>query len=482
MPASSPSSIRPYSSDSQSSTAVPDDDTSKAEDRKTSSSTFGSAFSFQSLSGLFEQPRQARYSRSRDNGAQAPPSKPAADLRRKGQTVVTVDMAKGNSTTAKPIDRSESIAEPGVRGSESQDLARDTNQLPKHQPPRARIRLHYNRTKESLQERNLRLRKNKSKMLDRAREGLIAPTKQLNPFSTDQRRLVTRSERGRSDRGSGPMRPSQEQHLGKKTERPWGFGATDAEPIDSLTEPKPNKLVLEGQRSASEDSAMPASPSNTEDMKINAVPGLSVPSKLTHLTASGEAHMVDIGAKTDTKRVAIAVANVVFSHDEPINLIMENTNKKGDVLGVARIAGIMAAKRTSDIVPLCHPVAISKITIDLEPKHRSKDALETNQYGSVDIIAEVHCTGPTGVEMEALTAVSGAALTVYDMCKAVDKNMAISNSRVVYKSGGRSGLYIRRKWALWKGKKWFDERELDLPRDLNADFRLQKRHRGFEQD
>ncbi|KAI9680462.1 MAG: hypothetical protein M1822_007220 [Bathelium mastoideum] len=205
--------------------------------------------------------------------------------------------------------------------------------------------------------------------------------------------------------------------------------------------------------------------------------------RLTHLTASGEAHMVDVGQKVSTLRIATAVGMVRFSKDEAVQLIKHNNMKKGDVLAVARVAGIMAAKRTSEIIPLCHPVAISKVTVDVKVGHDSMsqrehsgstdpgtpdldsppllDEAEANkktaertrisetnfEYGYwVSIEASVECVGPTGVEMEALMAVNGAALTVYDMCKAVDKNMEITGVRVVRKEGGRSGNWRDPSW------------------------------------
>jgi cyclic pyranopterin phosphate synthase len=155
-----------------------------------------------------------------------------------------------------------------------------------------------------------------------------------------------------------------------------------------------------------------------------------MPSDLTHFDEAGRARMVDVSAKAETARVAIARGRVVMA---PATLakITGGTAEKGDVLGVARLAGIMAAKRTSDLIPLCHPLMLSKVTVDLRPA--PPDAVE--------IEAEVKVGGKTGVEMEALTAVSVAALTVYDMLKAVDRGMRIEAVRLVHKSGGKSGTY-----------------------------------------
>lgn len=149
---------------------------------------------------------------------------------------------------------------------------------------------------------------------------------------------------------------------------------------------------------------------------------------LTHFDEEGKAVMVDVSAKAETERVAVAAGSVRM-RKETIDLIMAGGVKKGDVLGVARLAGIMGAKRTPDLIPLCHPLALTSVTVDLtcDPERRA-----------VDITARCKLTGRTGVEMEALTAVATAALTVYDMCKAVDRGMVIENIRLLHKSGGKS--------------------------------------------
>ncbi|KAJ9154869.1 Molybdenum cofactor biosynthesis prote [Pleurostoma richardsiae] len=166
------------------------------------------------------------------------------------------------------------------------------------------------------------------------------------------------------------------------------------------------------------------------------------PEKLTHLSPSGTAHMVSISEKSPTARTARAACSVVFSSPLPLRLIRENAVKKGDVLGVARVAGIMAAKRTPDLIPLCHPVAITHVSVDLEPVGGSSSSEEGEGDWRVDIAATVSCEGKTGVEMEALTAAGAAALTVYDMCKAVDKGMRVEGLRVVLKEGGKSGRWV----------------------------------------
>ncbi|MBF9036571.1 cyclic pyranopterin monophosphate synthase MoaC [Rhodobacterales bacterium HKCCE2091] len=152
---------------------------------------------------------------------------------------------------------------------------------------------------------------------------------------------------------------------------------------------------------------------------------------LTHFDAEGRAHMVDVSDKPATARVAVAEGHVHMA-TSTLEHVVAGTAKKGDVLGVARLAGIMAAKKTADLIPLCHPLPLSKVAVELEPD----PALP-----GVRIVATVKTTGPTGVEMEALTAVSAAALTVYDMLKAVDRAMTVGGVRVLLKSGGKSGTY-----------------------------------------
>ena len=150
---------------------------------------------------------------------------------------------------------------------------------------------------------------------------------------------------------------------------------------------------------------------------------------LTHFDAEGRAVMVDVSDKAETARTATARASVVMQ-PETLRVIVAGKAKKGDVLGTARLAGIMAAKRTADLIPLCHPLPIAAVTLDLGP---------SSSGDGVDIAATVRTTGRTGVEMEALVAAGVAALTVYDMCKAIDRGMRIDGLRVVHKAGGKSG-------------------------------------------
>jgi len=156
-------------------------------------------------------------------------------------------------------------------------------------------------------------------------------------------------------------------------------------------------------------------------------------SGLTHFNTAGEAHMVDVGDKAETRRVAVA-AGQLRMRPATLALIVEGRHRKGDVLGVARVAAIMGAKRTADLVPLCHPLALSRVTVELSAEPTAS---------TVECRATVETVGRTGVEMEALTAVQIALLTVYDMCKAVDRGMVIESVRLLEKSGGKSGTWRR---------------------------------------
>jgi|EP01034_Spumella_vulgaris_P033816 cyclic pyranopterin monophosphate synthase len=155
----------------------------------------------------------------------------------------------------------------------------------------------------------------------------------------------------------------------------------------------------------------------------------TTPDQLTHFDTTGQAHMVDVGAKQETHRTAVASGSIRMK-PETLAIILAGSAKKGDVLGIARIAAIMGAKRTSDLVPLCHPLALTRVTVDFSTDEAAS---------SVHCTAQVETYGKTGVEMEALTAVQVGLLTVYDMCKAVDRGMVMSNIRVMEKHGGKSG-------------------------------------------
>jgi len=159
-------------------------------------------------------------------------------------------------------------------------------------------------------------------------------------------------------------------------------------------------------------------------------------SLLTHFDAQGQAHMVDVAAKAHTHRIGIAGGRIEML-PATLALIESGTAKKGDVLGIARIAGIMAAKKTSDLIPLCHPLALTRVTVEFETSPAS-----AGRAACVSCIAKVETVGPTGVEMEALTALQVALLTIYDMSKAVDRGMTITDCKLLEKHGGKSGSFV----------------------------------------
>jgi cyclic pyranopterin phosphate synthase len=158
----------------------------------------------------------------------------------------------------------------------------------------------------------------------------------------------------------------------------------------------------------------------------------NTPSPLTHFDTQGQAHMVDVGAKAHTHRVAVA-EGCIGMLPATLALIVGGSAKKGDVLGIARLAGIMGAKKTADLIPLCHPIALTRVAVVFD--------IDTTQH-RVHCVATAETTGPTGVEMEALTAVQVALLTIYDMCKAADRGMCIHGVRLLEKHGGKSGSFI----------------------------------------
>ncbi len=160
-------------------------------------------------------------------------------------------------------------------------------------------------------------------------------------------------------------------------------------------------------------------------------PSSTQPSTFTHFDAQGQAHMVDVGAKASTHRVAVATGRIQMLA-ATLALIESGTAKKGDVLGIARIAGIQGAKRTSDLIPLCHPLALTRVALDFE-------VLRDTQVPTIVCTATAETVGPTGVEMEALTAVQVALLTIYDMCKAADRGMVMTDVKLLEKQGGKSG-------------------------------------------
>ena len=156
---------------------------------------------------------------------------------------------------------------------------------------------------------------------------------------------------------------------------------------------------------------------------------------LTHFDAQGQAHMVDVGGKSSTRRVAVASGRITMLADT-LSLIQSGIAKKGDVLGIARIAGIQGAKKTSDLIPLCHPIALTRVAVEFEVQPEAN---------AVVCIATAETVGQTGVEMEALTAVQVALLTIYDMCKAADRGMVMSDVKLLEKHGGKSGSWVAEK-------------------------------------
>lgn len=237
---------------------------------------------------------------------------------------------------------------------------------------------------------------------------------------------------------------------------PSAWGLSDQAQVTTVSGGESPTSVPASSLAAGVSESTPTSITRTNGPASSSTTGTG--SRLTHVKSSGEAHMVDVGAKPATKRTAIAIGHVKI-HSKTYKLIEENSMKKGDVLGTARIAGIMAAKRTSDIIPLCHPLAISKAEVDvyLMPNSHGTSTWGNTTGQLVAIQARVDCVGPTGVEMEAMTAVQGAALTVFDMCKAVDKGMYIQGGRVVYKAGGRTGVTSNERWKTDVGLDKFTE-------------------------
>lgn len=165
--------------------------------------------------------------------------------------------------------------------------------------------------------------------------------------------------------------------------------------------------------------------------------------KLTHINEKGEVRMVDVSAKPDTVRVAIAEGFIAM-HEETLALIVEGRAAKGDVLACARVAGVMAAKQTSTLIPMCHPLPITKAHIECTPVSKGQ---RSDGRAGIHVVATTGVTGKTGIEMEALTAASVACLTIYDMCKAVDRGMEIHDVRLLKKEGGKTGLWLREEHA-----------------------------------
>ncbi|KAI7090864.1 molybdenum cofactor biosynthesis prote [Hortaea werneckii] len=439
-------------------------------------------FGFQSLSGLFEQQPRGRYSRPKDPHDWQAPSGGAESAESSPLKISEETEARSSASTGPASATKEHLIEPyeattgtkldsdgqGSQIQEEGELSGDVAFSP------------------SLSEHKLLASQEEPPS---SKKGRNSPSSRAR-LERHMDRVWDRRRRGRSGKGSGqsftsPKHPASSstavQSSKPRQSNPFSLSSPPQEPsntsvrrvrLDTST-PKQtawglpvddSATVTEGVLNEVPEVAGPAS-------RARAAPSISrgdqIPSnqKLSHLTSSGEAHMVDVGGKAATRRVAIAFGYVRFSNPEPFRLVSENSNKKGDVLGVARIAGIMAAKRTSDLIPLCHPLPITKVEVDVQVRspNTSSTLWKDNEHGIATIQAQVECFGSTGVEMEALTAVATASLTVYDMCKAVDSLMRIETSRVVYKSGGKNGVDFVGQWARLMGEDFFKQRALELP-------------------
>jgi len=396
----------------------------------------GLEFGFQSLGSLFPAPpAPGRYSRPKERRAEEAASK-GSEAQAPAEDVQKV------SAEEKPKFQPTSPAEPTESNlkAENATQTKSNSQGGSVSSERTLIRrVHEPEGSVSVGRRRERLpaKRPQASVKPRTITPARAERKVSNPFATRTKKVAP------SDEAETDTRPNS---------KAWGLSQEDQDTIDSISNPAAPLIKPSDNQEA---------PKHAEN-----VPAAPAGPRLTHVKSSGEAHMVNVGDKASTKRVAIAVAHIGLTK-EVYEQIVDNSNKKGDVLGIARIAGIMAAKRTADIIPLCHPLAISKAEVDVylvpffTPKQQEAQHYwaRTCPRGSlVAIQARVECVGPTGVEMEALMAVQGAALTVFDMCKAVDKRMVIHGSKVVYKAGGRSGLFADRAWKQYVGKESFTER------------------------
>ncbi|KAI6866962.1 molybdenum cofactor biosynthesis prote [Hortaea werneckii] len=478
--------IRAYSSSSSHKPSGVEDsgedvgDSSKPADQSQQAPDFA-PFGFQSLSGLFEQPPRGRYSRPKDpqdwqatsGGAESDEPRPQKNPEE------TEDHPLASTVPASAMDKD--LIEPsgatlgtklGPDGQYSQieeerkisgDVAFSSS-LSEHKMLASQEKPRSSKKGRNSPSSRGRLERHMDRVWDRRRRArgvkssgqpFISPKHPASSSTAVQ--SPKPRQRNPFSLSSPPQEPSNTSvrrvQLGTSTPKQTAWGL----PInESATESRDSNEVPEA--------AGPALRAKVAPSVSGADKGLPN-QKLSHLTSSGDAHMVDVGGKAATRRVAIAFGYVRFSNPEPFRLVSENSNKKGDVLGVARIAGIMAAKRTSDLIPLCHPLPITKVEVDVQIREPSTSSTlwKDNEHGIATIQAQVECFGPTGVEMEALTAVATASLTVYDMCKAVDHLMRIETSRVVYKSGGKNGVDYVGQWARLMGEDFFKQRALELP-------------------
>lgn len=503
-----------------------DDDrqSSSKEAESASPSSLTTGFGFQSLSGLFEQPKRGRYSTTRGSQQQsdAASSPEASDHLANSRSEQPLRVAepffnRNNPVTMQDEDLSRigssfsADARPAKINAGSSDAS--TSKVTEETNPDGSLHAASSITTRRPIKDHAKDDETPTVIGEafRRRFATSDDSESSNPgHSRTRRTFINRRLRGFSTQGTEipvePKRPNpflvmSRTQAGKpgddkrmaprhtvspQPKNSWGFSKGSQAHVNSLPERETNVAVsdgeaiesLEGLQQSKEDAVATSNSTATPPHRLathattdpghveRSRPTSSVETKpqLTHVTGSGEAHMVDVGAKRDTHRVAVATAFVKFRKPETLRLIQENNMKKGDVLGIARIAGIMAAKRTSDLIPLCHPLAISKVEVHVTahaPRAFQRNGwLPGSTNGFIAIQARVDCVGPTGVEMEALTAATAASLTIYDMCKAVDKAMTIVSARVVYKSGGRSGLYEYEPWTAAMGSEWFAENGL----------------------
>ncbi|KAK3725413.1 hypothetical protein LTR37_000383 [Vermiconidia calcicola] len=473
------------------------------------STGLGSMFGFQSLSGLFQQPEpRRRYSRPPEPNGDKSSMESFSGSDIAGKPVegegAKVDVSffrrsRANGESRSSTESKENTLPSKVENHEDEGVARIADGKATTGRQRSNENTLPSKAESHEGENVARIADGKAT----TRRGRVSSARgdpgSQQPYRPIVRRHVINTP-GKYQRSSGApngapnpfvkqrsQAPSQLPTSSTNPETPWGLNQTDMATVDSIVDPGQyiDADTHAPSTSVRDHAALGNSSANNAQTteKLERQTAAAQQRVLTHVTSSGKAQMVDVGTKTNTKRVAIAIARVDFSNHEPFKLIFENNNKKGDVLGVARVAAIMASKRTSDLIPLCHPIAINKVDVDvrLHPPGTqlgfSRHA--PSKFGCISIEAQVECTGPTGVEMEALTAVTSGAMTVYDMCKAVDRDMVIRSAQVVYKSGGKSGLHADPKWAGVMGKEFFTERNLELPR-LNGDAAVHRKPQQLE--
>lgn len=451
------SKARCYSTDGRDAKGELTDEQESKADTSNTPSRISSMLGFQSLSGLFQQSPRGRYSRPTRSGTTLSSAPTPLNLQPE-KVVPSVPEPTFVSETAasQSDDRASAPIPQRVRYVSEDPQDASTAFAPKENTmdePDSTLTTHTRQKTSESASRHRRLIKVYGATVPKSRpvSGRVA-----NPF------VITRSPQKRKSSNSNES---------------WGLSKDTHQTLDSMLDPGPTnvefktmKYLQQSPQAVHSDPAVSRYGAKTVETSSASPFGSSAPEEpsgpnLTHVTPSGKAHMVDVGRKQHTKRIAIANAKVTFSNPQPLQLILENSNKKGDALGVARIAGIMASKRTADLIPLCHPIPISRVEVDVclnAPGSQGYfDPANRNQYGSVTIHVVVECVGPTGVEMEALTAVSGAALTVFDMCKAVDRQITIGMTQVVYKSGGRSGVHINPRWYHMGGKEFMEKSGID---------------------